>query len=65
LASLQTFDLDQLNLLKNTHNGTFFMHESFWLNNSGNYSRPWFAWANSLFGELILHLAEVKPGLVF
>jgi meiotically up-regulated gene 157 (Mug157) protein len=40
--------------LTRTHAGTGFMHESFDANNSRNYSRPWFAWANTLFGELVL-----------
>jgi hypothetical protein len=33
--------------------GTGYMHEGFDPDNSANYTRPWFAWANSLFEELI------------
>jgi meiotically up-regulated gene 157 (Mug157) protein len=40
------------------------MHESFWKDNPKKYTRPWFAWANSLFGELILKLAAQKPSLL-
>jgi meiotically up-regulated gene 157 (Mug157) protein len=29
------------------------------------YSRPWFAWANSYFAEMMLDLAERKPHLIF
>ncbi|KAJ7110646.1 Six-hairpin glycosidase-like protein [Mycena epipterygia] len=29
------------------------------------YTRPWFAWANSYFAEMILDLAQRKPGLIF
>ena len=25
------------------------------------FSRPWFAWANSLFGELMLNVATQRP----
>jgi meiotically up-regulated gene 157 (Mug157) protein len=33
---------------------TGLMHESFDKDDSSSYTRPWFAWANSLFGELIM-----------
>lgn len=42
-----------LTMLENTHAGTGFMHESVDPNDPAQYSRPWFAWANSLFGELV------------
>ena len=29
------------------------------------FTRPWFAWANGLFGELVLHVARTRPYLVF
>ena len=44
--------------------GTNCMHESFSKDDSAIYTRPWFAWANSAFGELILHLVETKPWLL-
>lgn len=53
-----------LKTLKNTHAGTGFIHESFDVNNPKDFSRSWFAWANTLFGELILHLYEKKPGIL-
>ena len=40
------------------------MHESVDPDDAGQFSRPWFAWANSLFGELILHLAATRPALL-
>ncbi|MDE6345601.1 MAG: glycoside hydrolase family 125 protein [Muribaculaceae bacterium] len=43
-------------MLMTTHNGTGFMHESFHKDNPSNYTRDWFAWQNTLFGELILKL---------
>ncbi len=43
-----------LKLLKNTHAGTGFMHEAFHQDDPNNFTRKWFAWANTLFGELIV-----------
>ena len=37
-----------------TDAGTGFIHESFHKNDPTNFTRPWFAWQNTLFGELIL-----------
>ena len=42
--------------LMTTDAGTGFMHESFHKNNAANFTREWFAWQNTLFGELILKL---------
>ena len=44
--------------LINTDAGTGYMHESFHKDNPNNYTRRWFAWQNTLFGELILHLVN-------
>jgi len=57
--------LQCLTWLKGSSAGTGFMHESFWQDNASTFTRPWFAWANSLFGELILELAQNKPHLIF
>lgn len=43
---------------------TGFMHESFNKDNPNKFSRKWFAWANTLFGELILKLYNEKPELL-
>ena len=40
------------------------MHESFNVDDSNQYTREWFAWANGLFGELILQLIKTHPTLV-
>lgn len=53
-----------LKTLKATHAGTGFIHESFDVNNPNDFSRSWFAWANTLFGELILHLYHEKPEML-
>ena len=50
-----------LRMLMDTNAGTGFMHESFDANNPGNYTRPWFAWCNSLFGELVVRVAASHP----
>ncbi len=50
--------------IKATHAGTGFMHEGFSVNNPAHYTRKWFAWANTLFGELILKLAHERPHLL-
>lgn len=56
--------LQCLRWLKATHAGTGFMHESFHKDDPGNFTRKWFAWANGLFGELVLDLARRKPALL-
>ena len=40
--------------LMRTDAGTGFMHESFNVNNPKDFTRKWFAWQNTLFGELIV-----------
>lgn len=45
-------------MLLNTDAGTGFIHESFNKDDASNYTRAWFAWQNTLFGELILHLVN-------
>ena len=44
--------------LLHTHAGTGFMHESFDPNDPNQFTRSWFAWANSMFGELLYRLYE-------
>ena len=53
-----------LRTLKTTHAGTGFMHEAFHKDDASKFTRDWFAWANGLFGELILHLARTRPKLL-
>ena len=45
-----------IEMLMMTDAGTGFMHESFHKDDPTNYTRPWFAWQNTLFGELILKI---------
>jgi meiotically up-regulated gene 157 (Mug157) protein len=53
-----------LDTLLSTHAGTGFMHESFHKDDPQRFTRKWFAWANTLFGELVLHLFHTKPQLL-
>jgi uncharacterized protein len=53
-----------LHWLRATHAGTGFIHESFNKNNPVKFTREWFAWANSLFGELIVKLSRERPELL-
>lgn len=44
--------------LMTTDAGTGFIHESFNKDDSNKYTRSWFAWQNTLFGELVLKLID-------
>ena len=44
--------------LMRTDAGTGFMHESFHKDDASNFTREWFAWQNTLFGELIIKLID-------
>ena len=45
-------------MLSATTAGTQLMHESFHPDDPARYTRPWFAWANSLYSELVIHWAS-------
>jgi len=49
---------DCMRLLLTTDAGTGFIHESFNKDDATKYTRPWFAWQNTLFGELVLKLVN-------
>ena len=53
-----------LRMLKASNAGTGFMHEGVWLDDATKFTRPWFAWANSLFGELVVKVANERPGVL-
>lgn len=53
-----------IRILKKTHAKTYFIHESVHVDNPKKYTRPWFSWANSLFGELILEVIENHPRIL-
>jgi meiotically up-regulated gene 157 (Mug157) protein len=53
-----------LGTLKATHAGTGFMHEAFHKDDPARFTRAWFAWANTMFGELIVTLHQGRPHLL-
>ncbi|WP_183563894.1 glycoside hydrolase family 125 protein [Mucilaginibacter sp. SP1R1] len=53
-----------LKWLKTTHAGTGFMHESFNKDDASDFTRKWFAWANTLFGELIIKTHQHYPDIL-
>lgn len=49
-----------IDTLQKTHGGTGFMHESFHKDDPKNFTRKWFAWANTLFGEFLWKAYKAK-----
>lgn len=41
------------------------VHESIDVNNIHEYTRPWFAWANSVFAQTVLKIAAERPHIIF
>jgi meiotically up-regulated gene 157 (Mug157) protein len=62
MRALTSSDADEmrqcLRWLNTTDANTGFMHEAFHKNDPSQFTRKWFSWANSLFGELIVKLSE-------
>ncbi|NQD69564.1 glycoside hydrolase family 125 protein [Sphingobacterium shayense] len=50
--------------LRKTHGDTGFMHESFHKDDPKNFTRHWFAWTNTLFGELLWQTYKENPSLL-
>ena len=42
-----------LEMISRTHAGTNFMHESFNVDDPSDFTRVWFAWANTLFAQML------------
>ena len=52
-----------IDLLATTHANTYFMHEGINIDDPNDYTRPWFAWANSLCAELFIDYYGLFKGL--
>jgi meiotically up-regulated gene 157 (Mug157) protein len=50
--------------LRDSTAATGFIHESFDKDDPSKFTRSWFAWANTLFGELVVKLATERPALL-
>ncbi|WP_199097629.1 glycoside hydrolase family 125 protein [Dyella sp. ASV21] len=50
--------------LRDTDAGTGFMHEAFDQDDPTHFTRSWFAWANTLFGELLIDIHRRYPQLL-
>lgn len=53
-----------IELIKKSNAGTGFIHEAFNKDNPSKFTRTWFAWANTLFGEFIWETYKTKPHLL-
>jgi meiotically up-regulated gene 157 (Mug157) protein len=53
-----------IDMLRKTHGDTGFMHESFHKDDPKKFTRKWFAWANTLFGEFLWKTYREKPHLL-
>ena len=65
LTSIDDKEIRQcLQTLQHTHAGTGFMHEAFHKDDPKKFTRSWFAWANTIFGELVLKTYRERPQLL-
>jgi uncharacterized protein len=65
LTSTDDREIQQcLTMLQKTHAGTGFMHEAFNKDDPKKFTRSWFAWANTIFGELVLKTFHERPRLL-
>ena len=53
-----------LTMLRQTHAGTGFMHEAFHKDDANKFTRKWFAWANTLFGEFVWKVYRERKHLL-
>lgn len=53
-----------IEMLKSSNAGTGFMHEAFNKEDASKFTRKWFAWANTLFGEFLWETYKAKPSLL-
>lgn len=55
---------DCLKNLRDTDGNTGFMHEAFHVEDHTKFTRSWFAWANTLFGELVVKIYKEHPEIL-
>jgi meiotically up-regulated gene 157 (Mug157) protein len=53
-----------LKMLRDSDANTGFIHEAVDHDDPSKFTRDWFAWANGLFGEMIVHLADTRPQIL-
>ena len=53
-----------IRMLQRSSANTGYMHESYHKDDPTRFTRAWFAWANTLFGELIGKIVQTKPQLL-
>ncbi len=53
-----------LKMLQESNASTGFMHESFHKDDASKFTRKWFAWANTIFGEFIWKVYKERPHLL-
>jgi len=53
-----------LDTLRRTHAGTGFIHEAFHKDDPKKFTRSWFAWANTIFGEFVWKTLNERPHLL-
>jgi hypothetical protein len=68
MQALTTHDEEEimhcLKVLKKTDAQTYFMHESVNVDDPKDYTRSWFSWANSLFGEMVVKIHQEFPNVL-
>ena len=50
--------------LQRTHADTGFIHEAFHKDDPKKFTRSWFAWANTIFGEFVWETYQARPHLL-
>ena len=53
-----------IDVLRKTHADTGFIHESFHKDNPKQFTRAWFPWGNTIFGELLWKTYQERPHLL-
>lgn len=68
MRGLTTKDAEEIRYciqtLISAHGGTGFMHEAFHKDDAKNFTRSWFAWANTIFGEFLWKTFKGRPELL-